>query len=639
MTSSGRRVKRRNLDECDDNALRNNRSKKGKSGRKKSRRRSSKSKSSRPQRAAARNALHLFSKITGTPTDGEEDSFDGDFSESESSLQESNIESDESGRHLQNDQQKYSKGKEISLDESEDTKSHELPEPCTNAVNRRRLVLRLPVRDSKPVLETSVQKFDNQAELVATSSKSAQQATNVNRNGSSSKDPLSYSGSVNHDTVERDQANLDYLEDPIDLFDGYMKGKIRWGVVRARTSRCLKVGEAVSSDANARSVICLNDVNEKENFGNGHEKEDKDFGTLSPLEIQKDEEKVDSLTEVNENCVSTTSEPCNASENGNRLPASNDYRDEDESLTSRMNAQDTTTASIIHSTGADQHSEPYIGFPYVSTKVRSKRSSRDPESESPAKNETKLSLLKSSSCGTHVNDLNKEQKMVVAADDNTRAKPNQGENGAQKLYAQVDKNVTSHDSLEPNSRRDKMYKAVYRRSRSNRAVTNIGDGGDLGESTSNGSNINLNAAVDLVNGTNEAAPTTGSLEMEPTTSDPNSGWSNVKVHQGLEYCTIRSPLNGPSNRGQPTEEERGSSSKMAVGLRSTRSRRANYHYIHEASPINRKKTFQSATKGSWLLLSIHEEGCRYIPQQGDEVVYLRQVCHKISYLLLTIVCF
>jgi hypothetical protein len=33
---------------------------------------------------------------------------------------------------------------------------------------------------------------------------------------------------------------------------------------------------------------------------------------------------------------------------------------------------------------------------------------------------------------------------------------------------------------------------------------------------------------------------------------------------------------------------------------------------------------------SWLMLSeAHEEGCRYIPQLGDEVVYLRQVVYVV----------
>lgn len=33
----------------------------------------------------------------------------------------------------------------------------------------------------------------------------------------------------------------------------------------------------------------------------------------------------------------------------------------------------------------------------------------------------------------------------------------------------------------------------------------------------------------------------------------------------------------------------------------------------------------ASRKISWLMLSEHEEGCRYIPQLGDEVVYLKQV--------------
>ena len=146
MTSSGRRVKRRNLDERDGNTFGSSRSRKGKSVQKTLRRKSSKSKSSRPQRAAARNALHLFSKITGTPTDGEEDSLVGDFSGSESTLQESNIDSDESDGTLQNEQLNYSKGKEVSYYESENTKSHELTETHVNLMNKRRLVLKLPNR-------------------------------------------------------------------------------------------------------------------------------------------------------------------------------------------------------------------------------------------------------------------------------------------------------------------------------------------------------------------------------------------------------------------------------------------------------------------------------------------------------------
>ncbi|KAJ1380605.1 PH-interacting protein [Sesbania bispinosa] len=461
MTSSGRRVKRRNLDECDGNTFSSSRSRKGKSVQKSSRRKSSKSKSSRPQRAAARNALHLFSKIT----------------DSESTLQESNIDSDESGRASQNDQLNYSKGKEVSL---------------------RRLVLKFPIRDSsKPMHE-----FDNQAELVGSSSKTAQEATDYNQNRLGSKDPGYYFGNGSHRTIERThQVKLGQVADHVDLL-----GKIRWGMVRARSSKPLRVGEAMPSDANPNSVKCPNHLNEKENVSTGHEKEDKDFSTSTPA------------------------------------------------LESKM------------------------------MMIRSKRGSRD--LESPSKHETKPSVLKNSACSTNAdNNLKNEQRLVVVEDDNnTRVTSNQGENGSPDVDAQVKQISTSHDSPEPHSHRDKMYKAVYRRSRSHRTVTNLTDGSGLGESTSNGSNSNCNAAVDFSNGINEALHTNGSLELEPTTCDPNNEQNNLKEQQqqGNGSCMVRSPQNVSTNRGQLTEEG-GSSSKLTVGLR-----------------------------------------MQIYPQQGDEVVYLRQ---------------
>ncbi|GLT70273.1 hypothetical protein SLA2020_423650 [Shorea laevis] len=183
MTSSGRRVKRRNLDECDGNSLKCNRTRKSRNGRKASKRKSSKSKSLRPQRAAARNALNLFSKITGTSTDDEDEDGSENLSESESSLQDSVIESDESERSLQTEQIKHSKGKEVSLDDSEDVfEPYEPPESLINGGNRKRLVLKLPIRDSNKLVlpDSTLHKSNYQAELVGSSSKAPQEAIEEN---------------------------------------------------------------------------------------------------------------------------------------------------------------------------------------------------------------------------------------------------------------------------------------------------------------------------------------------------------------------------------------------------------------------------------------------------------------------------
>lgn len=612
MTSSGRRVKRRNLDECEGNVHSSSRSRKGKSGKKSSRRKSSKSKSSRPRRAAARNALHLFSKITGTPNEGEEDSLVGDSSDSDSTLQESNIDSDESGRASQNDQRNYSKGKEVLLYESEDSKSHELTE---TRVNRRRLVLKFPIRDSsKPAHE-----FENQAELVGSSSKTAQESPDFNRKRPSSTEPGYCLGNGSYSSIERtDQVKLDQVTDHVDLL-----GKLRWGVVRARSAKPLRMREDVPLGANPNSVECPNHLNEEEIVSIGHDREDKDFsGTSTPaLEIQNGD-KVDSLTEINENCAGTTSQPFNLTENGEPLTASSNYRNQDESLVSASMIPENNIFVPVGQSGAYQLPEPNIGFPSVSTKLRSKRGTRNPES--PCKLETKSSVLNNNASSSNANiNVNNEQHVVVVKDDNnTGVTSNQRENGSPEVDVQAKQVTTSHDSLEPHSNRDKMFKAVYRRSRSHRAVTNLADGSGLGESTSNGSNTNFNVAVDS-NGTNEALHTNGSLELEQGSCVPNNEQSNLKVQQGNGSCMVRIPQNVSPNKGKLTEEERGSSSKLTVGLRSTRNRRSTYN-IRETSPVNRRKSLQSAVKGSWLLLSTHEEGCRYIPQQGDEVVYLRQ---------------
>ncbi|KAG9139760.1 hypothetical protein Leryth_021434 [Lithospermum erythrorhizon] len=149
MTSSGRRVKRKNLDECDGSSLRTNH------GRKSTRKRSKKSsKCSRPQRVAARNALNFFSRINGTSKDGGDDSSVGESSEIESSMQGSDIISEESD-FSENTNRMLTRKEIICVEEvccHADT-SHEIPEdPWTDAISRR-LVLKLSKHSQNSILK------------------------------------------------------------------------------------------------------------------------------------------------------------------------------------------------------------------------------------------------------------------------------------------------------------------------------------------------------------------------------------------------------------------------------------------------------------------------------------------------------
>ncbi|GMY27897.1 bromodomain and WD repeat-containing protein 3 [Fagus crenata] len=614
MTSSGRRVKRRNLDECDDNPHRCNRTRKSRNGRKASKRKST-SKSLRPRRAAARNALNLFSKISGTSTDGEdEDGSEDNLSESESTLQDSIIESDESDRSLQNEQSKHSKGKEMSLDDSEDlVEPDELPESHYNGGNRNRFLVKFSIPDSNNLVlpGSTSHKSNYLADLVGSSSRASQEAFEENGNHTSSQDPGHCSGDANCSTIERKgRGRLDKVEDPLDLSESYNNGHFRWGGVKARTSKRLRFGEAMSSDAYPRSHVYLAGHDEKENNVEGYMKSQQDSVMISPhLEIQNYGDNMDRMALTNgKNIGDSTSE---------------DFKGESPKSV-HVVAQDTVISSLQYRNATDQHPEQNerVTTP-ISTKfrIKSTRILRDPES--PSKQEMIFSVENQNN-GWHKSPSNKEQDPVAPDGEGTsRVNADHGD----ESDSQIDKNPFSlaHDSQELHLNTNKRYTAVYKRSKSHRSRANLEvDSGGGGESTSNASTNSLIAGLDSQEGSIDGAHSTRSMGLKESTRDSDVASDGLKLGQGDESgYSFRSTHNSSTHRCQPPTENWGSSARMTVGQRSTRNRRASIH-VRDRIPIDRRKSYQSARKRSWLMLSTHEEGSRYIPQQGDEVVYLRQ---------------
>nr|XP_023895389.1 bromodomain and WD repeat-containing protein 3 [Quercus suber]POE57423.1 isoform c of bromodomain and wd repeat-containing protein 1 [Quercus suber] len=614
MTSSGRRVKRRNLDECDGNPHRFNRTRKSRNGRKASKRKST-SKSLRPQRAAARNALNLFSKITGTSTDGEdEDGSEDNLSESESSLQDSIIESDKSDSSLQNEQSKYLKGKEVSLDDCEDlVEPCELPESHFNDGNRKRLIFKLPIRDSnKLVLPRSISHKSNyQADLVGSSSKASQEAYEENGNHTSSQDQGHFSGDASCSTIERKgRGRLDKVEDHLDLSEFYSNGQIRWGGVKARTSKRLRFGEVMPSDAYDRSHVCQVGQGEKENNVDGNMKTQQDSVMISPptIEIQNFGDNIDRMAVMNGKDIGDST--------------SEEFKGESPKSV-HVVAQDTTISSLPYKNGTDHHPEQIERGTPSSTKLRisSKRILEDPES--PTKQEMRF-LVENQNNGWHESPSNKEQDPVAPDGEGTSGVNADHEDESD---SQIDKISLSlaHDSQELHLNSNKRYAAVYKRSKSHRSRANLEvDSGGMGESTSNASNNSIIAGLDSQEGFINGARRTRSTRLKESTHDSDNVSDGLKSGPGDESGnTFRSTHNNSTHSCQPPTENWGSTARITVGLRSTRNRRASNH-VHDRIPVDRRKSHQSAKKRSWLMLSTHEEGSRYIPQQGDEVVYLRQ---------------
>lgn len=635
MTISGRRVKRRNLDECDGNSLRSNRTRKSRSGRKVSRKKSSKLKSLRPQRAAARNALTLFSRMKGTSTDGEdEDGSEGDLSESESPLEDSDIESDESHGPSQNEQRKHSKGKEVSLDEFEDIdKQHERAESRINAGNRRRLVLKFPVRDANRLLA-----LENQADLVGSSSKAPQEGSEAHRNHLISQDVGYSSNDANCSITERREGGQpEKIEDHLDLLEGYKDGKIRWGGVKARTSKRLRVLEPMPSDTYARSKPCIDGHDATENTVNGFQETGKNYDRISPHSETKDhEEETGKVALMNGlHFGNGAVDGVDAKPNGKERTGCNEQMNYDEPPKEvSMVVDDMVASSVQHSNGTNHH--PHLKENTLATKLRIKTKRMLDDPEVPSNSQMKF-LVEDWSNGQC--DVLSESQLEIAKvpdhDDTARPHSDKGDwNGLPMSEAAIQQNSRSvlQDSLGLHSHvNNKMYHAVYRRSRSNRTRTNSeGEGGGMEESTSNASNHNLDTGLNFHEATPDGARKTRSTGLKATTRDPEVDCSDLRLQlgHGSEHRLESIEEDSVLRSDELPCEEWTSSSRMTVGLRSARNRRASYH-VRDGSPrpMERRKPHQYSKKVSWLMLSMHVEP-RYIPQLGDDVVYLRQVNRK-----------
>ncbi|XP_068326097.1 uncharacterized protein [Pyrus communis] len=605
MTSSGRCVKRRNLDECAGNSFRSNRTRKSRHGRKASKKKCSSS--LRPQRAAARNALNLFSKITGRSADGEdEDGLEDDMSGSESPLQDSNIESDESDK--QNQQGKHLKGKEVFLDESEDmAKPIERPEFLVNAGSSRRLVLKLPRRESNKLVsrESTVHNCCNE-DLVDQSYRVPQEA---NENDISPQDPTSVPVDKKCSTFETVVSGQSHkVENHLDF-----KGRISWGGSRARTAKRQRSGEFMSLDALARASAVV-----------GHNEKDytKPENNSPRSESQRYRDKMDTVAVVNEETTGASiSEGFIGETNVKEHSDFSECKDHDQSPKSvHMAPWDASTSSCLDKDGTGFSFEQNEKLVPVSTKLRLRRISRDP---SPCKEEI-------NSVVEMENGWTMEQGPVVPEDNGThKFIPDHRYDGSRESdnENESDKNVIAgtHESAESSLQKNKMFSAVYRRVKPHRGRSNSeGDSGVKGEGcsyTSNTSNHNI-IAGDIQDDTNDGGRRTRSMGLKASACDPSSPDHDPKLAEGHEPgYTFRINQKSSMDKFQLGNEEWGSSSRTTVGLRSSRNRRSSYL---DMSPMDKRKPHQSAKKVSWLMLSTHEESSRYIPQIGDEVVYLRQ---------------
>lgn len=131
-----------------------------------------------------------------------------------------------------------------------------------------------------------------------------------------------------------------------------------------------------------------------------------------------------------------------------------------------------------------------------------------------------------------------------------------------------------------------------------------------------------NIGIDFPGAASDAIRRTRSTRMKVTLREPSAVNHNLKFRLGHESVGTSRSVGSSSFR--MLEEEWMPTSNAASRPRSTRIRQGGIYGGMPGHFSGRKSNFP-VRKLSWLMLLEHEEGYRYIPQLGDEVVYLRQV--------------
>ncbi|VFQ65122.1 unnamed protein product [Cuscuta campestris] len=555
MTSFGRRVKRKNLDDYDGSSHRNNNHvRKSRNGRKTSKK-SSKS-SRRPRRAAARNALHLFSRITGASVDdGEDENFSEDgSSESKSTLQDSHTESDESDVSLHDEHYHlHSKGKEICVDQSEDIGKYQL-----NDGFRKKLVLRLPNRDSSRIAPTQ----SAMLEPGGPSFTSVQEANNAN----DCKTQANLPRVTDNDVTGKSETGPPMWSHHSYLLDGCDGGTMRWGGVRSRTYKHSRTGDLPPSGSYAGASSNLSGRAPEENLINENSTMEKESESIFPL-LQT------GIPEIAEGHA----EECKTSE---KLP-----------ICSHELADDETVPSPYANNGTGDHHSVNERVPVTPTRLKI-RSKPDVSNGLGVNNKMgKDSAL--DNCRPSTSGVSEESGKILSS----AVLCNDKQVGLGN-YCGATRNAILEDSKQLQSE-DRMFSAVYRRSRFGRG--------------SRSSNLGC---------------TVGSMEASTSTARSNrprssNGVINLRFRKPHDYSLP--PSTGSGNfraDDERLDELQCNNSKAVVGMRSTRIRRSSFYFRESSPPPDRKKSNPSA-KRSWLMLVAQEEH-RYIPQQGDEVVYFRQ---------------
>ncbi|XP_059659393.1 uncharacterized protein LOC132306154 isoform X2 [Cornus florida] len=641
MTSSGRHVRRRNLDGNDGTSSGSKRTKKSNKGRKTLKGNSSKAKSLRSQRLSARNALNFVSHITEASSDEEDEGgLETDSSESELMVEDSNVQSHEHDINLQNVQEIYSKAEQASLDSEHTAKPPKFLESQTNVESRKRLVIKFSLHNSKksvPSAENTQTQCHNQADLALSSRLTLETPKKTwiklssEDSESSSPNAVDVELSANHNINNSCDGEHAKVEDQLEKSADYRHQKIRWGEVKIRSSKQMKSEDHMTTDGSTGFNGSFdvhygntNDVNDYVKPGMGY------GDSFSCSEIQNHGGKA--LTEAykNKEQFETGALGDMDSERGKDFCPECAFQSSLRKTSPLYDPQQTGSGSA-----ASHHENLNKGYKDCSGSDISRGCD--------------LVVITNLSHEMKENPLPKPTKLRI-----TSKKILQGPKGPLKLKCNVatgagdDSASESHPCMKQNlvlglPREDessdlprlerldshsntKIKDAVYKEDNSYRARTNPkGYHGGIVEIISKTSSHNHDSEIDIPEAETDELRRTRSIRLKATSRETHDMDNIHKVREGHKSVKTSRSAENPSKRAfaQLPSDEWILSPKITVRSKSTRKKGSGYCDNDPCSSAGKKSSYK-LRKSNWLMLSEQEEGFRYIPQLGDEIVYLRQ---------------
>jgi hypothetical protein len=560
VTSSGRLVKKRNLDVHDVATVsRPHRVRKSRNGRSSKRKRSPKSRGLRPQRRAARNARGFWSKM-GASTEEDEDYSEGSFSD-----REINTDSTDPEEFEQNGQLKI--GREINNHhyESEDvTQSSRFSETKGNSGTNRKLVLRIPRRDLK----------------VEFHSESGKAECSIQDKAVMSNVPAYHESVEPELTTEPGLSSACKLEIMTDGTGAVTSGlndvsaihsnnSMKWGEVKMRSSKRCKYSDSAGSMRSTSNNAFSQDVEMPYGYGEGiQQRVEQNVQEIQPAVI---------LDKIQEN---HSTDECNG----------------DSLLGKEKIASNNNTC-----TDGENNTEP-ISNTSQPKSLKLKFKSRG--------------FADGANLSAKSSDISSEQQDEDSAID--QHKNSDFINMSRNIQECTDNQSTGvHDSKKIDSA--KVYTVVYTRSKSNNKKKMDSDECTNEDSTSISNDDDGYQPPEQ----SPVAAASGRLRRSSRRSFAYSGDG-----RGDDISQVKGSYgsHGASTSGRRTvtdvREVMWRPTSKTVGLRSARNKRDNFD-LTDTHLLGKRN--QGSSKHSWLMLREHEDSYRYIPQLGDEVLYLRQV--------------